>query len=157
MNIKGLKKIKAILVSFCVCMILINQNANAFNHQNSLATQQFMINGAIYQLEIAQTRQQLQFGLMGRTSIAKNKGMLFVFPQFRRHGIWMKNMVIPLTVAWLDKQLNIIAVKKLIPCQSKECPVAKPPISSAYVVELNANSQLNIGDKLKLITDNVRY
>jgi len=138
-------------------MIFINQNAKAFNNQNSLPTQQFMINGAIYQLEIAQTRQQLQFGLMGRTSMPKNKGMLFVFPQFRRHGIWMKNMLIPLTVVWLDKQLTVIAVKKLLPCQTKECPVAEPPISSAYVVELNANSQLDVGDKLKIIADYVRY
>ena len=150
-------KIKASLVSLCVCMALISQNANALTDQGTLPTQQFMINGAIYQIEIAQTRQQLQIGLMGRTSIARNKGMLFVFPQFRSHGIWMKNMLIPLKVAWLDKQLNVIAVKKLMPCQTKQCPVSKPSIASAYVVELNVKDKIRIGDKLIITSKNVRY
>ena len=129
-------------------MMGFNMNAQALNLQNSLATQQFMINGTNYQLEVAQTRYQLQMGLMGRTSLARDKGMLFVFPNYRRHGIWMKNMAIPLTVAWLDKRLNVISVHKLMPCKTKDCPITKPIQPSAYVVELNINDNIAVGDRL---------
>ncbi len=107
-----------------------------------------MINGTLFQLELALNRQQLQIGLMGRTFLAKNKGMLFVFPSMRQHGIWMKNMIIPLTVAWLDKQLNVISVKNLYPCKVKKCPIFKPNVPSSFVVELALNTPISLGDRL---------
>lgn len=124
-------------------------NIYAFNGQLTFPTRQFMINDEIYQLEIAHSRQQLQMGLMGRQSLAKNKGMLFVFPKVQRHGIWMKNMSISLTVAWLDKQFKVIYVNKLKPCQQRDCPVTKPQMASAYVIELNSDNQISIGDQIK--------
>lgn len=130
--------------------LVVHFNASAQNRQNALAIQQFTINGSNYQLEIAQTRHQLQIGLMGRSTLPSNRGMLFVFPNYRHHAIWMKNMSIPLTVAWLDKRLTVIAVHKLMPCKVKNCPITKPAKASAYVLELNINDNLSVGDRLLL-------
>ncbi len=121
------------------------------NAQTSLSVQQFNINGDIYQIEIAQTPQQLQMGLMGRTSLAKNQGMLFRFPAIRYHGIWMKNMTIGLTVGWLDRQLRVVDVQKLRPCQQLKCPIYKSKKLSSYVIELNENNDLAIGDQLLIV------
>ena len=156
-NKRWLLKIKASVLSIFLGIIFFSVNANALNRQSLLPTHQFMINGTIVQLEIAQTRLQLKIGLMGRSLMPRNKGMLFVFPQFRRHGIWMKNMLIPLTVAWLDKQLKVIAVKKLMPCRARNCSISKPPIASAYVVELNVDHQLSIGDQFKVVSNTDRF
>ncbi len=129
-------------------MSVISLNVTATKQQNTLPAQQFMLNGVLFQLEVAQTRQELQIGLMGRASLAANEGMLFVFPDVRRHGIWMHNVKIPLTVAWLDQQMKVIHVEKLFPCRIKYCPTFRPKKPSAFVVELAIDVQINVGDRL---------
>jgi len=123
-------------------------NVLAESFKNTLPLQTYTINGSNYQLEVAQTRQQLQLGLMGRTSLPKNNGMLFVFPKFTQHGFWMKNMSIPLSVAWLDKQMRVISVHKLYPCHQYNCPITSPLEKSAYVIELSIDNTIKVGDQL---------
>lgn len=139
-----------LLLTF-LSLLLMSFNCAAQNSQSKLSIKQFKVNHKIYQLEIAKTSKQLQLGLMGRKYIANNDGMLFVFPQIKRHGIWMKNMSIPLTVAWLDQQFNVIHVEKLKPCQQLYCPVYKPNKPSSYVVELNVNEDIKVGEKFKIV------
>lgn len=120
----------------------------SFSVQASLNQSWFTINGKSYLLEIAQTRQQLLKGLMGRTLLASNQGMLFVFPESAYQGIWMKNMQIPLTVAWLNDSYQVIKVKQLLPCKQLKCPVYRPKQPVRFVVELAAHSSIRLGDQL---------
>lgn len=143
---------KKIAQAFILIFLLLSFNhAQAIEQNNGLAIQQFMINGSIYQIEIAQTPQQLQKGLMGRTELGKDKGMLLVFPQFRRQGIWMQGMLVPLTVAWLDRQFNVLTVHQLFPCKVLNCPITKPKLPAAYVLELALDNAIRVGDQLFVI------
>lgn len=53
-------------------------------------------------VEIADTWQKRNHGLMFRRVLDKNGGMLFVFPETRLRSFWMKNTYVPLTIAYID-------------------------------------------------------
>lgn len=55
-----------------------------------------------FQVEIAATPQQRERGLMGRTQLPANGGMLFVFERAARHCFWMHNTPLPLSIAFID-------------------------------------------------------
>ena len=65
--------------------------------------------------EVAYTDPDRQQGLMNRRSMASNQGMLFVFPFTARHCMWMKNTLLPLSVAFLDDQGRIINIRDMQP------------------------------------------
>ena len=52
-------------------------------------------------VQVAQTPAQMEIGLMHRKSMPANEGMLFVFPDKQQRCFWMKNTLIPLTIAFL--------------------------------------------------------
>lgn len=108
----------------------------------------YQINNKHYNIQIARTLKQRQIGLMGRNILNSGEGMLLLFPNRGYHGIWMKNMLIPLTVAWLDENFRVIDVKKISPCLLANCPSYYPNIPSIAVLEISINEQLNLGDKL---------
>lgn len=60
-----------------------------------------------FQVEIAATPQQREHGLMGRTHLPANGGMLFVFEQAARHCFWMHNTPLPLSIAFIDDSGHI--------------------------------------------------
>lgn len=60
-------------------------------------------NGKKLEVELARTFSERAQGLMNRTSLPENSGMLFVFPGPQKLSFWMKNTYIPLTIAYLDE------------------------------------------------------
>jgi uncharacterized membrane protein (UPF0127 family) len=76
--------------------------------------------------EVADTQQKRSRGLMMRKSLQSNSGMLFVFEQAAQHCFWMKNTLIPLTIAFLDDDGTIVTLADMEPHnESSNCP-AKP-------------------------------
>ncbi len=67
------------------------------------------------EVEVASTPQQLATGLMGRRSLPDGHGMLFVFGRTQRVCMWMKNTLIPLSVAFVDSRGNIVNVDEMQP------------------------------------------
>lgn len=65
--------------------------------------------------EVAYTDPDRQQGLMQRTGLGPNQGMLFVFPVAARHCMWMRNTLIPLSVAFLDDKGRIINIRDMQP------------------------------------------
>ena len=67
-------------------------------------------------VEVVSTDADRAKGLMHRTSLGANDGMLFVFDEPAYHSMWMKNTLIPLSVAFIDEAgviLNIADMKPL--------------------------------------------
>ncbi|MBV1900115.1 MAG: DUF192 domain-containing protein [Kordiimonadaceae bacterium] len=65
-----------------------------------------------FQVELALTTRQRQQGLMYRTGLAPDKGMLFIFPDIAQRAFWMRNVPISLDIIFLRKDgtiLNIVA------------------------------------------------
>ena len=84
--------------------------------------------------EIAATPDSRQTGLMQRTMMASQRGMLFVFPEVAKHCMWMRNTLLPLSVAFLDDQGRIINIEDMQPqTENNHCAV-KP---ARYALEMN--------------------
>lgn len=84
--------------------------------------------------EVANTPQLRERGLMYRTAMADNHGMLFIFSRQDRHCMWMANTLIPLSVAFLDAQGNILNIEEMQP-QTRTSHCAAGP--AVYALEMN--------------------
>jgi hypothetical protein len=65
--------------------------------------------------EVAANQADRMQGLMQRRSMPANQGMLFVFPKAERHCMWMRNTLLPLSVAFLDEQGRILNIEDMKP------------------------------------------
>jgi uncharacterized membrane protein (UPF0127 family) len=95
--------------------------------------------GKVLKVEVMVKDQDRAMGLMFRSSLPTDQGMLFIFEQSDFHGIWMKNCKFPIDILWLDDQKAIVHLEESVPvCKADPCPVYQPLRKASYVVELNA-------------------
>jgi uncharacterized membrane protein (UPF0127 family) len=86
------------------------------------------------QIELAISETEQQRGLMHRRELPENQGMLFIFQQEQRLGFWMKNTLLPLSIAFLDKDLRIVDIQDMQPLDETTHISAKPAL---YALEMN--------------------
>jgi len=103
-------------------------------------------------VEIAETPNQLQYGLMFRKEMADDHGMIFVFPETQQISMWMKNTFLPLDMVFFDEAQRIIAIHENAKPHD-ETRIA-PDVKGKYVLEINAGLakkwDLQIGDQFLL-------
>ncbi|HEX9392378.1 MAG TPA: DUF192 domain-containing protein [Usitatibacteraceae bacterium] len=108
------------------------------------------VNGHAVKAELATDDAARQKGLMFRTHMGKNDGMLFVFPQIAYHAMWMKNTLIPLSVAYMDEAGKIVSIHEMEP-QTEISHQAEGPVR--YALEMNAGwfsaNKIKPGDSIK--------
>ncbi|MCX2839675.1 DUF192 domain-containing protein [Salinimicrobium sp. MT39] len=107
------------------------------------------------QLEIADDDYQRETGLMYRTSMEDDQGMIFIFEDEAPRGFYMKNTNIPLDLIFLDANNKVVSIQKNAqPKSLKTIPSEKP---AQYVLEVNAGLSdqwnLAVGDSLILNRD----
>jgi uncharacterized membrane protein (UPF0127 family) len=93
------------------------------------------IGGHVVKAEVVATPEGLERGLMFREKLAKNDGMLFVFDQVGYHGMWMRNTLIPLSVAFIDEKGKILNIAEMLPHSEITHRAAGP---ARYALEMNA-------------------
>jgi uncharacterized membrane protein (UPF0127 family) len=64
-------------------------------------------------VEVADDMDEMQKGLMGRTALAEDAGMLFVYPEERELSFWMKDTLIPLSIAFMDAEGRIVDIQDM--------------------------------------------
>jgi uncharacterized membrane protein (UPF0127 family) len=84
--------------------------------------------------EVAADQATRMQGLMHRESMAPNHGMLFVFPQAAYHCMWMRNTLLPLSVAFLDDEGKILNIEDMRP-QTEDNHCARMP--ARFALEMN--------------------
>lgn len=84
--------------------------------------------------EVAPTPSTRSKGLMYRSQLDENSGMLFIFPSTGIYGMWMRNTLIPLSVAFLDEQGVILNIADMAPHSTNPHYAAKP---AKYALEMN--------------------
>jgi uncharacterized membrane protein (UPF0127 family) len=84
--------------------------------------------------EVAATPDSRETGLMRRPMMAQQRGMVFVFPQQRAHCMWMKNTLIPLSVAFLDAEGAILNIEDMQPqSEQSHCAAGR----ARFALEMN--------------------
>ena len=95
--------------------------------------------GKVLKVEVMVKDEDRAMGLMFRSALPADQGMLFLFEQSDFHGIWMKNCKFPIDILWLDDRKTIVHLEESVPaCKADPCPVYQPLRKASYVVELNA-------------------
>jgi len=99
-------------------------------------------------VELAKTAVEREKGLMYRTFLAENNGMLFIFEKEAIYTFWMKNTLIPLDMIWLDSSGKVVFVSlNNQPCLSSDCPPINPRVLAKYILEINAGIVEELGIK----------
>ena len=102
-------------------------------------------------VEVADSDAERQRGLMGRTALGEDRGMLFVFDSEQTLSFWMKNTLIPLSVAYIDSESRIIDIQDMQPLDETSHPSAEP---AQYALEVNqgyfAEHGVEVGDTATL-------
>jgi uncharacterized membrane protein (UPF0127 family) len=88
----------------------------------------------LIQAEVAAKDAERQQGLMYRTHMAPNEGMVFLFDAPAGVCMWMKNTYVPLSVAFIDKDGKIVNIEDMQP-QTTESHCAKGAVR--YALEMN--------------------
>lgn len=97
---------------------------------------QMELSAGFYRIEaeVAFNQPMRMQGLMQRQGMAANHGMLFVFPQRARHCMWMKNTLLPLSVAFLDDEGRILNIEDMEPQTENNHCAAQP---ARFALEMN--------------------
>jgi uncharacterized membrane protein (UPF0127 family) len=105
-------------------------------------------------VEVADDDDERQVGLMNRESLPADAGMLFVFEADSSGGFWMKNTLIPLSIAFADTSGTILRILDMEPCEADPCEIYDPGVFYRSALEVNkgAFDRLGVeeGDRLRL-------
>lgn len=99
-----------------------------------------------YKVKEATSSEDKAKGLQGVNNLPEDEGMLFYFDPPQDVQFWMKDVSIPLDIVFIDDDEEVIKVQEGIP--NDETFIEAPDV--AYVLEVNANSGIQVGDELEL-------
>jgi len=106
------------------------------------------------QVAIADTDAERQQGLMGVTRLPDNHGMAFVWDAPTDGSFWMKDTLIPLSIAFVGSDGKIVTLQDMTPCTEDPCPTYAA--TSPYVTAYEANAgwfdahNIEVGDEVGL-------
>jgi hypothetical protein len=105
------------------------------------------------QVEVADDMDEMQMGLMGRTALAEDAGMLFVYPKERELSFWMKDTLIPLSIAFMDAEGRIVDIQDMKALDDKP-PHYMSAEPARYALEVNEGffdeRGVEVGDRARL-------
>jgi uncharacterized membrane protein (UPF0127 family) len=107
-----------------------------------------LIAGKKINLEVAQTPKQQEIGLMYRTSLPDDQGMLFPFNPPQPVAFWMKNTLIPLDMVFLRTGVVQAIATNVPPCKSDPCPGYPSSKTIDQVIELRGGLTTELGLKV---------
>ena len=106
--------------------------------------------GRIIMVEVADTPEGRERGLMHRRKLAKDYGMLFVFPRPASLGFWMKNTFVSLDIVYLDSSKTVTRVHARVRPSTPRTPdeeIARVSGYGQYILELPAGAAARAGIK----------
>ncbi|MGF1537125.1 MAG: DUF192 domain-containing protein [Elainellaceae cyanobacterium] len=112
------------------------------------------IRGTQIDLEVAETPLQRAIGLMFRPEIPNDRGMLFPFSPPRPVQFWMRNVLVPLDMVFLNQGQVVAIAADVPPCTELPCSTYGPSAPVDQVIELRggraAELGLQAGDRLRV-------
>ena len=108
---------------------------------------------------VAETADERKQGLMGRTSLGANEGMVFLWGDVADGPVtsefWMKDTLIPLSIAFWDEHGRIVGTQDMDPCTEDPCPTYGSPEPYVGALEVNGGffteHGVTTGDRIELV------
>ena len=105
-------------------------------------------------VEVADSQQEREVGLMNRDSLPADAGMIFLFDEDHAGGFWMKDTLIPLSIAFADADGTILGILDMEPCEADPCDIYDPGVPYRSALEVNQGAfeswGVQTGDRLSL-------
>jgi uncharacterized membrane protein (UPF0127 family) len=109
---------------------------------------------AVLHVDLASTPQTRRRGLMGVEQLPTDQGMAFSWDEPVDSAFWMKDTLIPLSIAFVDEEGRVITIRDMEPCTSDPCPTYAA--TGPYVLAIEANlgwfdrNGVGVGDRAEL-------
>lgn len=129
MNMTHLPVLPRVLLALTLAVPALAAQARTEMPRSELSAGMYRI-----EVEVAATPQNRQLGLMNRREMAAQHGMVFVFTEDARHCMWMKNTLLPLSVAFLDARGRILNIEDMKP-QTEDSHCASG--AARFALEMN--------------------
>lgn len=152
---------RIVLLFLCLCALLFSGcYGNEPNESEAgLPIGRVLLGGedeeVFVDVEIAQTEAERAEGLMNRESLAEDAGMMFIYFEPTQSGFWMKDTLIPLSIAFIDEEQRIIQIMDMEPCTKDPCPTYTPDGAYTAALEVNMGSfdewGIDVGDTVTIL------
>ena len=133
-------------------LLLVGFSTLSCSKNDFLQTQVLRINQWEITVEIADTQETQEKGLMWRESMDEDHGMLFVYDRDSRKSFWMKNTKIPLSIAYVGADGTIREIYDMEPLSTR---IVDSRYSVRYALEVNQGAferhGIKAGDKVEFI------
>jgi uncharacterized membrane protein (UPF0127 family) len=96
-------------------------------------------------LEVAATPEQREVGLSKRDHLGDRRGMVFLFPGDVDTAFWMKDTLVPLSIAFVAADGRVVGLREMTPCTADPCPTYGPGARYRYAIELPAGAFAKAG------------
>ena len=106
---------------------------------------QMRVGSQTFALEVADTDEAREIGLMHRDSMPKDHGMIFMFDESQIRGFWMKNTKIPLDIIFVSSDGRIVSIHQMEPYDINTTSSDYP---ARYAIELNQGAAQDAGAKV---------
>ena len=134
----------------CSAFLLATGIASAQTAAQKLDSIRLSAGMHVIQAELAQTPDQRSTGLMFRKTMGTNEGMLFAFEQAGQQCFWMKNTLLPLSVAFIADDGSVVNIDDMKP-QTLASHCSTQPVR--FVLEMNegwfARRGIKAGSKIQ--------
>jgi hypothetical protein len=111
--------------------------------------------GAELSVRIADEDDERATGLMGETDLPPNEGMVFIFGSPTQDTFWMKDTLLPLSIAFVDGAGRIVTIADMEPCAAEPCPTYGATEPYVTAVETNQGwfraNGVDVGDEMRWI------
>jgi hypothetical protein len=139
MELKIMQKIAfTLLILMSISSNLLSQTTNMPEFPKGTLTISQEGSSVTIPIEIANTNELREFGLMYKEDIPEEYGMLFVFPNPGIRGFWMKNTFVELDIAFIGSNGTILDIQNMKPCEESPCPIYIIYKPFKYALEVKA-------------------
>jgi uncharacterized membrane protein (UPF0127 family) len=128
------RSLRALLLAFALPLAACGNGTPPVVPGAQLPVDWLTVGGHRITVELARDPEQRSRGLMFRDSLPPDHGMLFLFPRDEVQAFWMRNTVIPLSIAYADHRGRIVRIADLEPLDERPITSIAP---ARYALEMN--------------------
>lgn len=131
------------LLVLVIVVFFLSRGNSLLNFGLGGATPTAKIGTKTYKLILAKTDVEKMKGLSDRKSLPADQGMLFLFPKKDTYAFWMKGMLFPIDIIYIDDN-KIVDIVENAPApaagqDASTLPIYKPGAAANYILEINAH------------------